>query len=109
VSDALVGLADAIEALREELTDAMVRGRNKSMLFASEPIELTVQAVVTKDVHGKIGWKVLEAGGKFEAVGTQTITLKLSPWWRKEDGSVTSNFAIAAVGEAGDRVGPDDR
>jgi hypothetical protein len=108
VDSALVGLADAIEALRDGLTEAVTRGTDKPMRFALEPIELTLQAVVTKDVNGRIGWSVLGVGGKYEAARTQTVTLKLSPWWKKTDGTLTPDFAIASVGVAGDTVGPHD-
>ena len=101
---ALVGLADAIEALRAELTEAMARGGNKPMRFALEPIDLTMQAVITKDAHGNIGWKVLEFGGSFEKVRTQTITVKLTPLWRKYDDTLTRDFAIASAGAEGDTV-----
>jgi hypothetical protein len=104
----LVSLADAIEALRDGLTEAIIRGEDKPMRFALEPIELTVEAVVTKDANGRIGWSVLGVGGKYETARTQTVTLKLSPWWRKDDGTLTSEFAIASVGVAGDTVGPHD-
>jgi len=107
VEDALVGLADAIEALRAELTEAMARGGGRPMRFSLEPIDLTMQAVITKDAHGKIGWKVLEFSGSFEKARTQTITVKLTPLWRKYNGQLTSDFAIASVGTAGDTVGPD--
>lgn len=104
----LVGIADAIEALRDGLTEAINRGTDKPMRFALEPIELSLQAVVTKDVNGRIGWSILGVGGKYEAARTQTVTLKLSPWWKKEDGTLTSDFAIASAGVAGDAVGPHD-
>ena len=104
----LVDLADAIEALRDGLTEAIARGENKSMRFALEPIELDLQAVVTKDANGRIGWSVLGVGGKYETARTQTVTLKLTPWWKKEDGTLTSDFAIASAGPAGDTFGPHD-
>lgn len=108
MDSALVGLADAIEALRDELTEAIIRGEGKSMQFALEPIELTLQTVVTKDANGRIGWSVLGVGGKYETARTQTVALKLSPWWRKQDGTLTSDFVIASTGEVGDTIGPHD-
>lgn len=108
MENALVGLADAIEALRDGLTEAISRGGSKPMRFALEPIELTLQAVVTKDANGKIGWSVLGVGGKYETARTQTVTLKLSPWWTKKDGTLTSDFAIASTGAAGDIIGRHD-
>jgi Trypsin-co-occurring domain 2 len=105
VEGAVVGLAAAIEALRAELTDAVHRGRNEQMQFGVEPIELTVQAVVTREADGKIGWSVLGLGGKYEAVTTQTLTLRLAPLWKATDGSLTTDFTIAATGTAGDTFG----
>jgi hypothetical protein len=106
VENALVGLADAIEALRDELIDAMSRGTDRPMQFALHPIELTVQAVITKDARGKIGWQVLEIGGSVEKARTQTLTVRLSPLWKKDDGTLTADFAIASAGLAGDIIGP---
>ena len=106
--DAFVKLGDAIEALRDGLTEAIARGEGKPMRFALEPIEHTLQAVVTKDASGRIGWSVLGVGGKVENAYTQTVTLKLSPLWMKQDGSLTSDFAIASIGPADDTIGPHD-
>lgn len=108
MDEALVGLAEAIEALRGELSAAVSKGKAASMLFGLDPIELTVQAVITKDVNGKIGWKVLEAGGSYESARTQTVKLRLSPLWRTGDGKLTADFAISTSGEAGDVAGPHD-
>lgn len=102
----MVGLATAIEALRAELTDAMDQGRNKPMQFGMEPIELTVQAAVTKEANGKIGWSVLGLGGSYAAAATQTLKLRLTPTWKAPDGTLTTDFTIAGVGPAGDRFGP---
>ena len=53
MADAVVGLAAAIEALRTELSGAMAAGGGQGMQFALEPIELTVQAVVTVEGRGR--------------------------------------------------------
>jgi Trypsin-co-occurring domain 2 len=108
VENVPVGLADAIEALRDELIDAMSRGADKPMRFSLAPIELTVQVVVTKDAHGKIGWQVLEFGGSVEKARTQMLTVKLSPLWKKGDGTLTADFAVASVGPSGDTFGSHD-
>ena len=47
----VVGLANAIEALRTELMDALAQGQSRGMRFQLEPVELTVQAVVTVTVQ----------------------------------------------------------
>jgi hypothetical protein len=77
-----------------------------SMLFKAA--ELTVQAVVTKDVNGKIGWKILEFGAKYDSQTTQSITLKLTPQWRQADGTLTTNFTIASDTAAGAHFGPEE-
>jgi hypothetical protein len=105
VDKAVVGLADAIEALRAELTKAIDKGKDKRMRFSIEPIELSIQVGVTKDASGKVGWMVLEVGGSFETATTQTLTLRLAPLWQLPDGTVTSSPTIASAGEAGDRFG----
>jgi Trypsin-co-occurring domain 2 len=64
VSESTVELADAIEALRVGLTEALTRGLGHPMHFSLDPVELTVQAVVTKDAKGRIGWSLLGCGGR---------------------------------------------
>lgn len=108
MADALVGLADAIEALREGLMDAFTQGLGQPMRFKPEPIELTVQAVVTKDAKGRIGWSVLGVGAGYETANTQTVKLKLTPLWTAHDGTLTPDFTIASVGDEGDTIGRHD-
>lgn len=103
---AVVELAAAVEALRAELTAAVEQGQSQQMQFRLEPIELTVQAAVTKEANGRIGWSVLGLGGKWEAGVTQTLTLRLSPVWQAADGTLTTDFTIASVTARGDTVGP---
>jgi hypothetical protein len=67
-----MGLADAVQALREEIQDAMRSGASESVRFDLAPIELTLQAVVTKGADGKIGWKILEFGAKYESAVSPT-------------------------------------
>src|SRR3954451_22494523 len=105
-NDALVGLAEAIESLRSELMTAISEGKSKPMRFSLEPIKLTVQAVVTKDAEGKIGWQLIGAGASYEAARTQTVSLKLTPWWKAPDGTLTNNFTIAGAGASDDTFGP---
>ena len=99
-------LAEAVEALRAELVDAITKGRGEWMRFKLSPIELTLQAVVKKDKHGKIGWKILEFGAKYEKDTTQTVKLTLTPTWRTPDGRETTDFTIAGDVPAGATVGP---
>lgn len=92
----IVDLAEAIEALRAALTDAIGRGEQQRMQFRIQPIELTLQAVVTKDANGKIGWGALGVGGSYESARTQTLTFKLQPVWKTPDGRLVDDFTIAS-------------
>jgi Trypsin-co-occurring domain 2 len=103
---AIVGLAAAVESLRAELMQAVEDGKNQPMQFSVEPIELTAQVAVTKGADGKIGWNLLGLGGSWESASTQTLTLKLTPVWRKPDGTLERDFTISSVGTAGDVIGP---
>jgi hypothetical protein len=103
---ALVGVAEAIAALREELTVAMDEGVRKRIQFKPDPVELTMQVAVTKDADGKIGWKILEVGGSYQTATTQTLKLRLTPLWRQSDGTLVADYTIASVGDAGDSIGP---
>ena len=101
-----IALADAVELLREELLDAIARGKDQPLQFQLDPIELTLQTVVTKNAHGQVGWKILEAGAEREKAVTQTVSLRLTPLWRKEDGSLTKDFAITSNVPGGAHFGP---
>jgi hypothetical protein len=80
-----VELADAIEALRAGLYEAMQRGWQANMRFRPSPVEVTLQAQLTRNAEGKLGWGVVAIGGKAEAVTVQTLKLTLTPEWRDGD------------------------
>jgi hypothetical protein len=100
-----IGLAAAIEALRTELAEALDAGKDQDIQFGLEPVELTVQAAVTKEANGKIGWKVLGLGGSYESAQTQTLTMRLTPMLKTESG-LTRDFTVAGASDPGDRYGP---
>lgn len=106
MAEVLIGLAEAIEGLRAELTRAMGAGAGKRMRFSLDPIELILQLGVTQEANGKVGWKVIELGGKRETVSTQTLTLRLTPQWRDVEGPLTTDFTIAGDSPAGQQFGP---
>ncbi len=108
MDEAVIGLASAVEALRRELAEALDAGRDQDIQFGLEPIELTVQAVVSKEANGKIGWQILGLGGAYESARTQTLTLRLTPML-KTAGGLTRDFAIAGSSTPGDRYGPRPR
>lgn len=78
-----VGLAEAIQALRAELTQAMENAPDQGVRFRPGPVELTVEAALTKNFGGKAGikWWLIEAGGEAsrESAVTQTLKITLQP------------------------------
>lgn len=102
----VIGLAGAIDALRTELADAVSRGHGERMRFRIEPIELSMQVVVTKQADGRIGWGALGIGGSYDAATTQTLKLRLQPLWELADGTVSEDFTVADQQTEPQRFGP---
>src|SRR3954454_2890380 len=100
-----VGLSAAIEALRTELSGAMLFGHGVGMQFELQPIELTLQVAVTDAGNGKISWKVLELGGSRQSTSTQMMKLTLTPVWKRQDGTIVRDFTIAAADMDNDQIG----
>jgi Trypsin-co-occurring domain 2 len=88
--DGWVNLSSAIEALRRDLATAWSYGGNQRVRFKPEPVELTVQAAVTKTGKGQAGvkWHILTIGGEKsrENSVTQTVKLKLAPVFYDDHG-----------------------
>jgi hypothetical protein len=88
--DGLVGLAAALEGLREELEVARLSGEGRQVRFEVSEVTLTVETVASRetDGSGKIRWWVIEAGGGAKAgrEQTQTLTLTLVPKLRELSG-----------------------
>jgi len=89
-----VDLADAIRALRHNLEQAAQEGLDSPIAFLVEPVELSIQVAVTKDVNGKIGWSVLGVGASLDSATTQTLVLRMQPATRRPDGTL-ENLTIS--------------
>jgi hypothetical protein len=100
-------VAEAIEALRQELFEAVSRGWTAPMRFVLSPVELTLEVGAERGADGKIGWHVLSVGGKAQSTTTQTLKLTLTPVWRKEDGELVSDFTIGGESSDSEIFGPD--
>ena len=74
-----IGLADAVESLREELELALRKAEGRVVRFGLESVELTLEVAVSWVGEAKLGWSVIGAGGSRESGRTQTLTLTLSP------------------------------
>jgi hypothetical protein len=87
-----VGLAAALEALRDELELAWKASQGQKVRFRASGVTVTVETVarLDKDGSGKIRWWLVEAGGgvKSGRERTQTLTLTLTPLLYDEAGQL---------------------
>lgn len=78
-----LGLADAIEALRRELSKAVANGEGKDIRFNLGDIEVEFQTTIEKNASAQGGvefWVVqLAAEGAVRHESVHTIRLKLEP------------------------------
>ncbi|MFD1934405.1 MULTISPECIES: trypco2 family protein [Nonomuraea] len=74
-----IGLADTIQALRQELITAMADGQDQPVRFHVESVDLELQVAVTASAEASAGIKfwVLSANGKASASTTSTHTVSL--------------------------------
>jgi hypothetical protein len=76
-----VGLADAIESLRDELLKARAAGGDSDIQLPVESMTVELKVTATKSVDGKAGFKVpfvnleLGGGGSRERGSDQTVTV----------------------------------
>lgn len=91
-ADGWIDLSAAIAALRADLEKAWLEGRssNGQLRFKVDPVDLTVQAGVTRSREGQAGvkWHILALGAKAsrETNATQTLHLRLNPVFFGTDG-----------------------
>jgi hypothetical protein len=83
MDDMAVGLAEAIAALRKELTAAMQAGQDEDVRFRLGPVELEFELDVKRDVEAKGGvkfWVVsFEGKGQMARDSRHRIKLQLQP------------------------------
>lgn len=107
----VVGLADAIGALRDELIRAWASGQQQRLRFKPAPVELTVQVAVTSAGSGRAGirWWLVELGGEVsrESVVTQTLKLSLDPVMYDDQGQLV-DVEISDVEDGEDHGGEGD-
>lgn len=90
----LIPLADAIAALRAQLTEAQRQGEDQEIRFAVGPVEVEFQVVASREgeAGGKIGFRLFGLGSEATARGklgdarTQKIKITLTP---QDDGGDT--------------------
>jgi hypothetical protein len=83
MDNAAVGLADAIAALRRELTSALESGRGEDIRFRLGPVELEFELDVTRELKAGGGvqfWVVsLDGSGQRSNSSRHHIKLSLQP------------------------------
>jgi hypothetical protein len=78
-----IGLAEAVAAVRAELTKAQDEGKDELLQFAVGPIEMEFQVVATRggQANAKVRIYVVEVGGsgKIETTSTHRVKISLTP------------------------------
>ncbi len=76
----MIGLSDAIEHLREELSQTHDMGKGKDVQFDLENIELELEVVAETDISGEAGvkWYLFNAGVKSTIKDANKHKLKLT-------------------------------
>jgi Trypsin-co-occurring domain 2 len=100
----VIGLSEALIALRKELLDAWQEGEGEGRRLrfrVPEPIELTFQVAATKEAKadGGVRWWIVSLGGEVSRSGvhTQTIHMKVAPvMYDPETGMETDEIQIGS-------------
>jgi hypothetical protein len=78
-----IGLSDAVDALRAELSDAIAQAQDQQIQFPVGEIRVEFQIGVTREAEGRGGLKVwvgeLGGGGSYTRESVQKITVSLGP------------------------------
>lgn len=81
-----IGLKDAIEALRTELSESILVSEGKEVRFEVGEIEMEFQVAIEQTGTGKAGLKfwVVELGGEVtdKTSTTHKIKIPLKPMWK---------------------------
>lgn len=57
----------------------MKEGKDAEMRFRLAPVELSLQAAVSKEAGGKVAWHVLGLGGSYSSAITHALKIRLEP------------------------------
>lgn len=95
-----VRLAEAIKALRAELIEATTTENTSGLRFKPGPVELTVEAGLTKNVGGNTGikWWLVEAGveASRQSMVMQTLRITLQPVVTDSEGRIVDALISGA-------------
>lgn len=79
MAEQMVGLADAVQALRAELTTAMAEGPAESLRFELGPVEMEFLLEVHPERGSKAGLRLGVVSGSVSPGSTHRVTLSLTP------------------------------
>lgn len=79
MGDRTVDLGAAIEALRQQLQDALTKGEGENVRFELSPIDLTLQVEVSTEATGGLRWRIVEARGSRSRAASQELKVTLTP------------------------------
>jgi hypothetical protein len=78
-----IGLQEAIQAVRHELTAAMTAGADEDIRFRVKSVEMDFQVAVERaaEATGKVRFWVVDlgAGGNVSSASTHTVRVSLDP------------------------------
>ncbi|TDD43785.1 trypco2 family protein [Saccharopolyspora elongata] len=77
-----VELAEAIRALRAQLTQSLEEGDGEKIRFSVDKVELDLELTVSKESQGGLSWKLFTVGasakGELSKASVQRLHLELS-------------------------------
>jgi S-adenosylmethionine synthetase len=84
-----VPLSDLVEAVREELQEASLKGRGSALQFEIDKVEIAAQVEAVRAHEGGGGLKVwvVSLGGKASSENTSTHTVTLTMTAVRDDGT----------------------
>lgn len=96
-----ITLNDAIDVLRQEISEAIDKNNDEEFRFAVKNIELEISLMVTKEAsaEAKAKWFVVDFGtsGKIASQYTHRVKLSLTPY--KQTGSAKKSISVSSNDE----------
>jgi hypothetical protein len=99
--DQLIGLSDAVDALRRELTAARQSGQGQPTLFEVGPVEIELSVVVKKSGSGRAGVNIgvvtIGGGGGLAREQTHRVKITLTPKDRSTGSAPIINDVVSEL------------
>lgn len=92
-----LGIADAVDMLRKELTQAINRGDREALRFKVNGIDLELSVACEISAGGKASFKVLGIGAELNAGGKEVYTHKVKLSLVPSDASKEGNTLVTDI------------